>query len=56
LNNIIQLTILKKVIAYCVESMGRDVDGAVQSDHEEKLMIELERYKNQLIRIGEGNL
>jgi hypothetical protein len=33
--------------------MGRDVDKAVQSDYEEKLLAELESFTNQVFSIGE---
>jgi len=32
--------------------MGRDVDGAALADYEEKLMAELESFKNQVFSLG----
>lgn len=47
-----RLDALAGAVAYWVESMGRDVDGAAQADYEEKLMAELESFKNQVFSIG----
>lgn len=48
-----RLDALAGAVNYWVESMGRDVDSAAQADYEDKLMLELESFSNQVFSIGE---
>ena len=49
-----RLDALAGAVSYWVESMGRDVDKAASDDYNDKLMAELESFKDNVFNIGEA--